>query len=99
MPVKWPADSQKCDVHISQESLCELIFGSHQDKGKSYRKHCYNLMYPHIRPQLTNKMEEDHQLKITGIQRQHYWQATELQQAITDRGNQMQAMRYENVDH
>ena len=36
-----------------------------------FRKHYCNVMFPHIRQQPPNKMEEDHQQAITGRQRDH----------------------------
>ena len=55
-------------------------------------------MFPHILQQLTNKMEEDQRKAITGIQRQHYQQTTQLQQqANAYRDNQIQTIQYENV--
>ena len=54
-------------------------------------------MFPHIRQQLTDKMGENHQRAIIGIQRQHYQQATHLHQAITGRDNHIPAIQYENV--
>ena len=45
--------------------MYELLFPSQQPKPKHFRRRCLNLMFPHILQQLTNKMEEDHQLTIT----------------------------------
>ena len=69
----------------------QLLFSSQKPKAKDFRKHCFNVMFPHTRQQLTNKMDEDHQQAITEIQGGH-------QQAITDRDNRIQAIQYENVE-
>lgn len=69
----------------------QLLFSSQKPKAKDFRKHCFNVMFPHTRQQLTNKMDEDHQQAIIEIQGGH-------QQAITDRDNRIQAIQYENVE-
>ena len=48
------------------------------------------MLFPHSRQQHTDKMKEDHQLAITGIQRVH-------QLFIENWNNQIQAIHYENV--
>ena len=37
---------------------------SQQPLAERFRKHCCNVMFPHIRQQLTDKMQEDHQKAI-----------------------------------
>ena len=86
----WPKDSRKDDYYIIEEGTYELLFSSQQPKAKDFRKHCCNVMFPHIHQQLTEKLEEDHQQAITGIQREH-------QLVITDRDDQIRAIQYENV--
>ena len=44
--------------------MYELVFGSQQPKAKEFRKHCCNVMFPHVRQQLTNKLKEDYQQAI-----------------------------------
>ena len=44
--------------------MYELVFGSQQPKTKEFRKHCCNVMFPHVRQQLTNKMKEEYQQAI-----------------------------------
>ena len=63
-PVNWPKDSQKYDLYINEEGMYELLFSSQQPLAKKLRKHCCNVMFPHIRKQLTNKMVEEHQRAI-----------------------------------
>ena len=70
---------------FNEEGMYKLLFSNQQPIAKSFRKHCCNVMFPHI------------QRAIIGIQRQHYQQATQLQQTITDRDNQSQAIQYEIV--
>ena len=63
-PVSWPKDSQKYDLYINEEGTYELVFSSQQPLAKKFRKHCCNVMFPHIRKQLVDKMQEDHQKAI-----------------------------------
>ena len=44
--------------------MYELLFLSQQPKAKDFRRHCYNVIFPQIRQQLTNKMKEKHQQTI-----------------------------------
>ena len=64
-PVNWPKDSQKYDLYINEEGMHELLFSSQQLLAKKLRKHCCNVMFPHIRQQLTDKMVEEHQRAVT----------------------------------
>ena len=92
--VDWPKDSRKDDYYIHEEGMYELFFPSQQPKAKNFRKHSCNVMFPHIRQHLTNKMVDDlihgNQQTIIGIQREH-------QLAITGRGNQIRAIQHENL--
>ena len=64
-PINWPKDSQKYDIYINEEGMSEMLFSSQQPKAKDFRKHCCNVLFPHVPQQLTNKMKEDHQQAIT----------------------------------
>ena len=64
-PVNWPKDSQKYNLYINEEGMHELVFSSQQQKAKAFRKYCCNEMFPRIRKQLVDKMQEDHQQAIT----------------------------------
>ena len=44
--------------------MIELIVGSQQPLAKAFRKHCCNVLLPHVRQPLTNKMKKDHQQAI-----------------------------------
>ena len=77
--------------------MYELLFSSQQPKAKDFRRHCYIVLYPHVRQQLTQRTKEVNQQAIIGIQREHQQQVTQLQQAITDGNNQIQAIQYENI--
>ena len=63
-PVDWPKDSQKYDIYTNEEGMYELLFSSQQPKAKDFRRHCCNVLFPHVRQQLTSKMKEDHQQAI-----------------------------------
>ena len=60
-PLKWPKQSQPDDYYISEEGIYELLFSSQQPKAKDFRKHCFNVLFPHVQQQITNKMKEEHQ--------------------------------------
>ena len=63
-PLEWPKNSQPDEYYINEEGMYELVFSSHQPLAKKFRKHCCNVMFPHIRKQLVDKMQEDHQKAI-----------------------------------
>ena len=85
-PVNWPKESQKYDLYINEEGMYEVLFGSQQQKTKVFRKYCCNEMFPHIRQQLTDKLVEE-----------HHRRTTQLQQAVEEQDNRIQAIEYENV--
>ena len=33
----------------------ELLFSSQQPKAKGFRRHCFNVLFPHVQQQLSNK--------------------------------------------
>ena len=73
--------------------MYELVFGSKQPKAKEFRKHCCNVMFPHVRRQLTNNMKKDHQQAIKEKDTALAFLTDDLQ----GRDNQIQAIQYENV--
>ena len=44
--------------------MYETVFSSQQTKAKDFRRHCCNVLFPHFRQQLTNKIQEEHQQTI-----------------------------------
>ena len=44
--------------------MYKIVFSSQQPKAKQFRRHCYSVLFPHVRQQLTNKMKEGHQQAI-----------------------------------
>ena len=62
--LNWPSDSIKNEYYLNEEGMYELVFSSQQPLAKKFRKHCCNVMFPHIRKQLVDKMQEDHQKAI-----------------------------------
>ena len=54
-PVDWPKDSQKYDIYTNEEGMYELLFSSQQPKAKDLRRHCCNVLFPHVRQQLSDK--------------------------------------------
>ena len=89
----WPKNSQPGEYYISEEGMYELVFGSQQAKAEEFRKHCCNVMFPHIWQQLTNKMKEDHQQAIE----QKDAARPLLKDDQQNHDNQIQAIQYENV--
>ena len=77
-PVDWPKESQKyiitlmrkgcmscyLPLYTNEERMYELLFSSQQSKAKDFRRHCCNVLFLHVRQQLTNKMKEDNQQAI-----------------------------------
>ena len=63
-----------------------IIINSQKDKGKALKKHILKDIVPH-----------GFDARIEEIQEKHNQQTTQLQQAITGRDNQIQAIQYENV--
>ena len=63
--INWSKDSRKDDYYTNEEGMYELLFSSQQPKAKNFRGHCYNVLFPHVRQQLTNKIQEEHQQVIT----------------------------------
>ena len=84
--LNWPSDSRKDDYYINEEGMHELVFSSQQQKAKAFRKYCCNEMFLHIRQPLTDK--------LVG---KHHRRTTQLQQAVEDRDNRIQAIEYENA--
>ena len=85
-PVNWPKDSQKYDIYINDEGMYELLFSSQQPKAKEFRRHCCNVLFPHVQQQLTNKIKEDHQQAIK-----------EKDATITLLNDDLKNREYENV--
>ena len=54
-PVDWPKDSQKYDIYTNEEGMYELLFSSQQPKAKDLRRHCCNVLFPHVLQQLSDK--------------------------------------------
>ena len=54
-PVDWPKDSQQFDIYINEEWIYELLFSIQQPKAKDFRRHCFNVLFPHVQQQLSDK--------------------------------------------
>ena len=55
-PLEWPKKSQPDDYYISEEGMYELLFSSQQPKAKDFRKHCFNVLFPHVQHKLSDKL-------------------------------------------
>ena len=82
-PVDWPLDSQKYNIYTNGEKMYEIVFSNQQPKAKEFRRHCCNVLFPHVPQQLTNKMKEGHQ------------QANEERDALLN--DDLQNREYKNV--
>ena len=60
-PVDWPKDSQKYNIYINAEGRYEIVFSNQQPKAKDFKRLCCNVLFPHFRQWLTNKIQEEHQ--------------------------------------
>ena len=56
IPINWPKDLQKYDIYINEEGMYELLFSSQQSKTKDFRRHCCNVLFPHVLQQLSDKL-------------------------------------------
>ena len=54
-PVDWPKDSQKYDIYLNEEGMYEIVFSIQQPKAKAFGKHCFNVLFPHVCQQLSDK--------------------------------------------
>ena len=91
--IDWPKDSRKGDYYTNEKGMYELLFSSQQPKAKDFRRHCCNVLFPHVGQQLTNKMKEDHQQAIEKKDAALALLTDDLQ----DHDNQIQVIQYENV--
>ena len=86
-PISWPSDFQKYDLYINKEGLYKLLFSSQQPLAKSFRKHCCNVMFPHIRQQMIGRVMEEKEAVLALSNDE-----------LTDQDNQIQAIQYKNVE-
>ena len=54
-PMDWPKDSEKYDIYINEEGMYELLFSSQQPKAKHFKRHCFNVLFPHVRQEPSDK--------------------------------------------
>ena len=66
--LNWPSDSRNDDYYLNKEGMYEVLFGSQQPLARKLRKHCCNVMFLHIRQQLTDKLLEDRDDRIQAIE-------------------------------
>ena len=100
----WPKDSQKYDIYINEEGMYELLFSSQQPKAKDFRRHCINVLFLHVRQQLSDKSHAMEIQYLTGrIQaleftiETHQQTIEEKDAAIALLNNDLQNRKYENV--
>ena len=64
-----------------------ILFLSRQPKAKDFRRHCYNVFFPHVWQKLTKKIQEEHQQAIPDCDNQiqaHQQKILRLNQKIDD---------------
>ena len=66
-PMKWPLDSQKTDLYISEEGMYELAFTSNQEKAKKFKKYCCNVLFPQIRKQAIKTKKQPTEIWYVGL--------------------------------
>ena len=110
-PINWPKDLQKHDIYTNEERVYELLFSSQQPKAKDSRRHCFDVLFPRVRQQLS---DTSHVMKIEGltscvqdleITNEAHQQTIEdkdvviafMNDDLQDRDNQIQAIKYDNV--
>ena len=62
----WSKDSQKYNIYTKEEGMHELVFGRQQPKVKDFRRHCWNVLFPHVRQQLSDKSQAMETEDLTG---------------------------------
>ena len=80
----WPKDSRKDDCYVNEGGLHEIVFSSQQTKAKDFRRHCCNVLFPHVQQYLANKMKEDHQQAIKEKDNQIQQKILRLNEEIDD---------------
>ena len=67
--------------------MSTILFSSQQPKGKDFKRHCCNVLFPHVQQQLTEKMKEEHRQAIE-----------EKDAALALRHNQIEALEFTNKE-
>ena len=110
-PVEWPKDCQKDNIYTNEEGMYELLLSSQQPKAKDFRRYCFNVLFPHVQQQLSDK---SHATKIEGltsrvealeITNEAHQQTIGVKDAaialmyddLQDRDNQIQAIKFDDV--
>ena len=73
--------------------MYELLFSSQQPKAKNFRRHCSNVLFPHVRQQLSDK---SHAMEIEDLT--SHVQALEFTNEEERQAHQQQILRL-NEDH
>ena len=63
-PVDWPKDSQKYNTYTNQKGMYKLVFERQKPEAKAFRKHCCNVLFPHVWQQLSHK---SHSMEIEDL--------------------------------
>ena len=52
------------DIYTNEEEMYEPLFSSQQPMAKDFRRHCFNVLSPHVRQQLSDK---SHVMETEGL--------------------------------
>ena len=102
--INWPKDLRKDDYYTNEEGMYELLFSSQQPKAKDFRRHCFNVLFPHVRQQLSNKSHAMEIEDLTSCVQALEFTNEACQQAIEEKdaaiallNDDLQNREYENV--
>ena len=82
--------------------MYEVLFSSQQPLTRKLRKHCSNVMFPHIRQQLTDKLLEDRDNRIQAIEYENVGlqgETTAYQAQLQVSQNRITELVERHVDH
>ena len=79
-------EAQEPDMFVSLTGALYIIVNSRKDKGRMLKEHIVKDIIP-----------LGFDARIKGIQQEHHQRATQLQPAIHERDNRIQAIQHENV--
>ena len=89
-----PKDSKKFDLYINEEGLYELVFSSQQALAKIFRKHCCNVIFPHIQQQLIKESIEEKKPAFALISDDFY----ESKKQMAESQREMSKLKEDTVD-
>ena len=86
--INWPKDSRNDDYCTNEEGMYKLLFPSQQPKTKIFRRHCFDVLFPRVWQQLSDKL---HAMEIENLTSRV--QAPEFTNEEEHQANQQQVLR------